>query len=182
MRRAKPPNISIRSSTTIIFSAQNRLRPISAGTSYRRIRLAFHPQPHVMRTHNTAPLQTSTSFYRGFILHRARSSGFWSYSYDLGTISTLFLESAKTWFPYDFRLAIQKNSLARFSKRKTELRKALSPISTMFQIFSSAVKHSFQLFLAVLVRYRTCVIFRFGGQCPPHSRLISKRRYSGKHF
>ena len=54
----------------------------------------------------------------------------------------------------------------------------LHPISIMFQIFSQSVKTSFQHSLAVLIHYRTCVIFRFGGQCPPNSRLISNKRYS----
>ena len=54
----------------------------------------------------------------------------------------------------------------------------LHPISIMFQIFSQPTKASFQLSLTVLILYRSCVIFRFGGQCPPHSRLISSRRYS----
>ncbi len=48
-----------------------------------------------------------------------------------------------------------------------------------FRIFSTPVKDTFQLSLTVLVRYRSRVIFRIGSYCLPHSRSISKERYSG---
>ncbi len=48
-----------------------------------------------------------------------------------------------------------------------------------FRSFHSPSKTTFQHSLTVLILYRTCVIFRFGGKCPPHSRLISNKRYSG---
>ena len=48
-----------------------------------------------------------------------------------------------------------------------------------FRIFSAPVKDTFQLSLTVLVRYRSRVIFRIGSYCLPHSRSISKERYSG---
>ena len=140
----------------------------------------FTPNPMSQERLYTVPLQASIPFYRDFTLHRVRSSGFWFYSYDSGAISTLFLANCKNLVSLRFyNLAIQKNSLARFSKRKVELLRALPTISTMFQIFSDASKHTFQLSLTVLVRYRTYVIFRFGGYCPPYSGLISKRPYSG---
>lgn len=50
---------------------------------------------------------------------------------------------------------------------------------TCFRSFHLPFKNTFQHSLTVLVRYRTCVIFRFGSLCLPHSRLISNRRYSG---
>lgn len=48
-----------------------------------------------------------------------------------------------------------------------------------FRSFHIPFKNTFQRSLTVLVRYRSCVIFRFGGQCPPYSCLISNRHYSG---
>ena len=56
-------------------------------------------------------------------------------------------------------------------------RTILSP--TCFRSFHLPFKNTFQLSLTVLVLYRSCVIFRFGGECPPYSRLISNKRYSG---
>ena len=48
-----------------------------------------------------------------------------------------------------------------------------------FRFFSSPVKDTFQLSLAVLVRYRSRGIFRIGSHCLPYSRSISEERYSG---
>ena len=48
-----------------------------------------------------------------------------------------------------------------------------------FRVFSTPVTDTFQLSLTVLVRYRTRGIFRIGSYCLPHSRSISKERYSG---
>ena len=50
---------------------------------------------------------------------------------------------------------------------------------TGFRFFSHPAKDTFQLSLTLLVNYRSRVVFRIGGLCPPYSRAISNARYSG---
>src|SRR3989338_5999868 len=53
------------------------------------------------------------------------------------------------------------------------------PSSTGFRVFSTPGTDTFQLSLAVLVRYRSRRMFRIGGSWPPSSARISNRAYSG---
>ena len=79
-------------------------------------------------------------------------------------LTPLVSKFAPTRFRFDFHLAIKTNSLARYSERTLQPTwEPQHPISIMFQIFSQSIKTTFQLSLTVLIRYRTCVIFRFGG-------------------
>ena len=48
-----------------------------------------------------------------------------------------------------------------------------------FKHFSIPFQDTFHLSFAVLVRYRTRIIFKLGGQNPPYSHGITKSRYSG---
>ncbi len=50
---------------------------------------------------------------------------------------------------------------------------------TGFRVFSHPAKDTFQLSITLLVNYRSRVVFRIGGFCPPYSRAISNARYSG---
>jgi hypothetical protein len=97
-------------------------------------------------------------------------------------------------FPYgcaieSLNLAIDHNSLARFSKRiirhcSTLCSALLLPcrISLLlpgFRLFSPSVKSSFQYSLTLLLHYRSRDVFRVGSLCLPNSRAISNARYSG---
>lgn len=82
-------------------------------------------------------------------------------------------------------LAIDHNSLARYSKRTQECCafEALSHSCRLslfgFRVFSDLVRGSFQLSLTLLLRYRSQVVFTVGSLCLPDSRAISNARYSG---
>ena len=77
------------------------------------------------------PLQASTRFYPHFTLPWVRSSGFGSYPSDSRQVNTSPLIACglvgfPTGSPFQVTLATQIHSLARYSKRTTEPRRALS--------------------------------------------------------
>ena len=82
-------------------------------------------------------------------------------------------------------LAIDHNSLARYSKRTPgccSFRELLHPDRLWpfgFRFFSDLVRGSFQLSLTLLLRYRSRGVFTVGSLCLPNSRAISNARYSG---
>ena len=85
-------------------------------------------------------------------------------------------------------LAIDQNSLARYSKRTIRRRstaraasllaRRISLLLSGFRLFSSSAKSTFQLSLTLLLRYRSRGVFRVGSLCLPNSRAISNARYS----
>ena len=125
-RGLSPPKPTISSSTTRTTSSEICLRAVSAGTSYFRSRLDFHPYTQITRAICTsAPLRSSTPLSKGFNLSRHRSTGFGYRGLDWRRAHPPPRpKAAGTWFPSGFpvdpvNLAKPRNSLARFSKRKT---------------------------------------------------------------
>jgi hypothetical protein len=94
-------------------------------------------------------------------------------------------------WPFErLRLAIDRNSLARYSKRthgpcvhRPEAASFLGGpcglSSPDFRHFSPPFRGTFQLSLALLLRYRSRDVFRIGSLCLPTPRVISNTRYSG---
>jgi hypothetical protein len=82
-------------------------------------------------------------------------------------------------------LAIDHNSLARYSKRThaccafEALVHSCRLLLFGFRVFLDLVRGSFQLSLTLLLRYRSQVVFTVGSICLPDSRAISNARYSG---
>ena len=77
-----------------------------------------------------APLQASTAFYRRFTLPKVRSSGFGLHPSDSWHFHTTLLASCEhVAFALGpscrITLATQMNSLARYSKRMVQLRRAV---------------------------------------------------------
>lgn len=71
------------------------------------------------------------------------------------------------------------HSLARYSKRTVHARRRVPHHN--YQVsgsFNSLLRVLFNVPSRYWFRYRTWVIFRVGGWCPPYSYLISKRYYS----
>ena len=125
-------------------------------------------------------LRPSTTSYCRFSLHRHRSTPFGLYPNDLGAVNTLTLKTCGDLLSLRLSSRLTKKlpgPLFRTYVATPKRRYILSLIC--FRSFHTPSKSTFQLSLTVLIRYRSCVIFRFGGQCPPHSRLISNRHYSG---
>lgn len=123
-RGLSPPKPTISSSTTRTTSSEICLRAVSAGTSYFRSRLDFHPYTQVTRTICTSvTLRSSTPLSKGFNLPRHRSTGFGYRRSDSWRAHHPPRNAAGIRFPYGFpvlpvNLARPRNSLARFSKRK----------------------------------------------------------------
>lgn len=135
----------------------------------------------------------------GFTLPGPRSPGFWSWAGDYSGDHTPPLApygAAGCRFPYGspphmraVNLATDPHSPARVSKRTAGRRSTLEgllpfpappasrrPVSGSI---SPPATDTFQLSVALLVRYRTRDVFRVGGWCPPASRGITNPRYSG---
>jgi hypothetical protein len=177
-------------------SAEVYLRVVSGGTSYFQSRLAFHPYAQVIRAICTsAPVRSSTPLSRGFNLPTHRSTGFGYPTNDFRELTTSLAscEVADIRFPFGYaslmlNLAIDRNSLARFSKRTikrcstpygaSSLSRLIRLLLFGFRLFSPSAKCTFQLSLTLLLRYRSRDVFRVGSLCLPDSRAISNARYS----
>jgi hypothetical protein len=126
-RGLSAPKHPISISTTPSTWAEIYLRVVSRGTSYFQFRLAFHPYTQVIQAICTSALvRTSTLLSKGFILPTHRSTGFGYRFNDFRehTASLTPYRAADIRFPCGFaieslNLAIEQNSLARFSKRTT---------------------------------------------------------------
>ena len=181
-------------STTQYISIEVYLRVVSRGTSYCRSRLAFHPYAQIIQAICTSALvRSSTSLWGGFNLSRHRSTGFGYPTNDSKRAHSVPRnKTADNRFPYGFgddplNLAIDQNSLARYSKRTTRRRAfALSRLISLwlfgFRLFAPPVRGTFQLSLTLLVHYRSRVIFRIGCLWHPNSRAISDARYSSSLY
>ena len=87
----------------------------------------FTPSPRLEEHLSVAPLQASTRFYPGFTLPWARSTGFGSYPSDSGHFRTPPLVKLRACrFRLAVKLATRINSLARYSKRTMQPRRAAS--------------------------------------------------------
>ncbi len=112
-------------STPPSTSTEIYLRVVSEGTSYCRSRLAFHPYAQVIRTICTSvPVRSSTSLSKGFNLPKHRSTGFGYPTNDLRRAHRVPRACALRTFRFrfgfmflTFNLAIDRNSMGRFSKR-----------------------------------------------------------------
>lgn len=130
-RGIAPPKSSISISTTISLSLKAWLRPTSTGTSYHGTRLAFHPYSQVRRTHVR---RTSSG------LHEGRTSTSPCPGIDRPASGRTLVTMALSYhaprklrafgFPAStlkkITLATKIHSLARYSKRTLELRRALA--------------------------------------------------------
>ena len=152
----------------------------------------FHPYAQVIRTICTSePVRSSTFLSEGFNLPTHRSTGFGSPANDLrrahlaprairhcGHSLSLWLRCCH------LNLAIDRNSLARFSKRTIgRWAKPFHALSACSHLVSGSfhlpLRGTFQLSVTLLVCYRSRDVFRVGSLCLPPSRAISDARYSG---
>ena len=105
---------------------------------------------------HTAPLLASTPRERRFTIPRARSPGFGSYHSDFKALITPSPSyTAGTCFRYSFRFATKINSLARYSKRTSQLRRAVTH-------YGYKVSGALNSLLRVLFNVRSRYLFAIG--------------------
>jgi hypothetical protein len=126
----------------------------------------FTPIPRLEEQLLLAPLQASTRFYSDFTLPRNRSTGFGSDPSDLWHFHTTPLIACGLLVSlqlllYGLALPLRLTPWLVFqNERSTSLRYSLSLLGLEF--FALPVRGSFQLSLAVLVRYRSQGVFKVG--------------------
>ena len=133
-RGISPPKCPIGRSTPSSISSEIYLRVVSGGTSYVQFRLAFHPSTQINPVICTSTrVRSSTQVSLGFNLSTPRSTGFGSLTDDYRRAHLVpgpcGLRTCR--FPCGslvnpISLAIDPNSLARYSKRIIRRRSTLS--------------------------------------------------------